>query len=78
MFATILSNANDRADVAKKLKKQDLRSATDLRNQTITLKIHGYLLCKSQLQCVLGVVDLGAMPVYEFVAKFIADIASKA
>jgi threonyl-tRNA synthetase len=81
------------ADVAKKLKNQGLRVATDLRNEKITLKIREHSMQKPPYILVMGDkekaagavavrargnVDLGVMPVDEFVAKIIADIASKA
>jgi threonyl-tRNA synthetase len=81
------------ADVAKKLKNQGLRVATDLRNEKITLKIREHSMQKLPFILVMGDkekaagavavrargnVDLGVMPVDEFVAKIIADIASKA
>lgn len=67
--------------VAKKLKDKGLRATIDLRYEKIALKIHEYSTLKilAALQYQLGGnVDLGAMPVDEFVAKITADIASKA
>ncbi len=81
------------ADVAKKLKNQGLRVATDLRNEKITLKIREHSMQKPPYILVMGDkekaagsvavrargnVDLGVMPVDDFVAKIVADIASKA
>jgi threonyl-tRNA synthetase len=81
------------ADVAKKLKNQGLRVATDLRNEKITLKIREHSMQKPPYILVMGDkekasgsvavrargnVDLGVMPVDDFVAKIIADIAAKA
>ncbi len=81
------------AQVAQKLKNQGLRVATDLRNEKITLKIREhsmqkppYILVTGDKEkasgCVAvrarGNVDLGVMPVDDFVAKIVADIASKA
>jgi threonyl-tRNA synthetase len=80
------------ADVAKKLKDKGLRVATDLRNEKITLKIREHSMQKPPYILVMGDkekaagavavrargnVDLGVMPVDEFVAKIIADIAAK-
>jgi threonyl-tRNA synthetase len=95
---TVVCGINDgQADyvafVAKKLKNQGLRVATDLRNEKIALKIRDHSMQKPPYILVLGDkekaasavavrargnVDLGVMPVDEFVAKIIADIASKA
>jgi threonyl-tRNA synthetase len=81
------------ADVAKKLKNQGLRVATDLRNEKITLKIREHSMQKHPYILVLGDkekaagsvavrargnVDLGVMPVDDFYAKIASDIASKA
>ncbi len=80
------------ADVAKKLKSQGLRVATDLRNEKITLKIREHSMQKPPYILVLGDkekaagavavrargnVDLGVMPVDDFVAKIVADITAK-
>ena len=80
-------------DVAKKLKNQGFRVVTDLRNEKINLKIREHSMQKLPYILVMGDkekvagsvavrargnVDLGVMPVDEFVAKIIADIASKA
>jgi threonyl-tRNA synthetase len=81
------------ADVAKKLKSQGLRVITDLRNEKINLKIREHSMQKPPYILVMGDkekaagavavrargnVDLGVMPVDEFVAKIIADITAKA
>ncbi len=81
------------ADVAKKLKNHGLRVATDLRNEKITLKIREHSMQKPPYILVMGDkekaagavavrargnVDLGVMPVDDFIAKIVADIASKA
>jgi threonyl-tRNA synthetase len=81
------------ADVAKKLKGQGLRAITDLRNEKINLKIREHSMQKPPYILVMGDkekaagavavrargnVDLGVMPVDEFVAKIIADINTKA
>jgi threonyl-tRNA synthetase len=81
------------ADVAKKLKDRGLRAVTDLRNEKITLKIREHSMQKPPYILVMGDkekaagsvavrargnVDLGVMPVDDFIAKILADIASKA
>jgi threonyl-tRNA synthetase len=81
------------ADVAKKLKDRGLRAVTDLRNEKITLKIREHSMQKPPYILVMGDkekaagsvavrargnVDLGVMPVDDFIAKIFADIASKA
>ncbi len=80
-------------DVAKKLRNQGLRVATDLRNEKINLKIREHSMQKLPFILVMGDkekeaasvavrargnVDLGVMPVDDFIAKIVADIASKA
>ena len=80
------------ADVAKKLKNQGLRVATDLRNEKINLKIREHSMQKLPFILVMGDkekeagaasvrargnIDLGVMPVDEFVAKIVQDIAAK-
>ena len=80
------------ADVAAKLKSHGLRVITDLRNEKINLKIREhsmqkppYILVMGDKEKVAGAVavrargnvDLGVMPVNEFVAKIIADINAK-
>ena len=80
------------ADVAKKLKNQGLRVATDLRNEKINLKIREHSMQKPPYILVMGDkekaagavavrargnVDLGVMPLNEFVDKIIADINAK-
>lgn len=79
--------------MAKKLRHQGLRVATDLRNEKINLKIRGHSMQKLPFILVMGDkekeagavavrargnVDLGVMPVDAFIAKLTADIASKA
>jgi threonyl-tRNA synthetase len=81
------------AEVAKKLRNQGLRVATDLRNEKINLKIREHSMQKLPYILVMGDkekeagsvavrargnVDLGVMPVDDFIAKITADIASKA
>ena len=81
------------ADVATQLKSQGLRVITDLRNEKINLKIREHSMQKPPYILVMGDkekaagavavrargnVDLGVMPVDEFVAKIIADINAKA
>jgi threonyl-tRNA synthetase len=81
------------AEVAKKLRNQGLRVATDLRNEKINLKIREHSMQKLPFILVMGDkekeagavavrargnVDLGVMPVDDFIAKLTADIASKA
>jgi threonyl-tRNA synthetase len=81
------------AAVAKKLRHQGLRVATDLRNEKINLKIREHSMQKLPYILVMGDkekeagsvavrargnVDLGVMPVDDFIAKISADIASKA
>jgi threonyl-tRNA synthetase len=81
------------AQVAKKLRNQGLRVATDLRNEKINLKIREHSMQKLPFILVMGDkekeagavavrargnVDLGVMPVDDFVAKIVSDIASKA
>jgi threonyl-tRNA synthetase len=80
-------------EVAKKLRNQGLRVATDLRNEKINLKIREHSMQKLPFILVMGDkekeagsvavrargnVDLGVMPVDAFIAKILADIASKA
>jgi threonyl-tRNA synthetase len=80
-------------EVAKKLRNQGLRVALDLRNEKINLKIREHSMQKLPFILVMGDkekeagsvavrargnVDLGVMPVDDFVAKIAADIASKA
>jgi threonyl-tRNA synthetase len=80
-------------EVAKKLRNQGLRVATDLRNEKINLKIREHSMQKLPFILVMGDkekeagsvavrargnVDLGVMPVDAFIAKLTADIASKA
>ena len=80
------------ADVAAKLKSHGFRVITDLRNEKINLKIREhsmqkppYILVMGDKEKVTGAVavrargnvDLGVMPVDEFVAKIIADINAK-
>jgi threonyl-tRNA synthetase len=81
------------AEVAKKLRNQGLRVATDLRNEKINLKIREHSMQKLPYILVMGDkekeagsvavrargnVDLGVMPVDDFIAKLTTDIASKA
>ncbi len=81
------------AQVAKKLRNQGFRVATDLRNEKINLKIREHSMQKLPFILVMGDkekeagsvavrargnVDLGVMPVDDFIAKLTADIASKA
>jgi threonyl-tRNA synthetase len=81
------------AEVAKKLRNQGLRVATDLRNEKINLKIREHSMQKLPFILVMGDkekeaasvavrargnVDLGVMLVDDFVAKIAASIASKA
>jgi threonyl-tRNA synthetase len=81
------------SEIAKKLKNQGLRVVTDLRNEKITLKIrehsmqkHPYILVMGDKEKAAGSVavrargnvDLGVMPVDDFLAKINADITSKA
>jgi threonyl-tRNA synthetase len=80
-------------EVAKKLRNQGLGVATDLRNEKINLKIREHSMQKLPFILVMGDkekevgavavrargnVDLGVMPVDDFIAKITADIASKA
>ena len=80
------------ADVAAKLKSHGLRVITDLRNEKINLKIREHSMQKTPYILVMGDkekaagavavrargnVDLGVMPVNEFVAKIITDINAK-
>jgi threonyl-tRNA synthetase len=80
-------------EVAKKLRNQGLRVATDLRNEKINLKIREHSMQKLPFILVMGDkekeaasvavrargnVDLGVMPVDDFIAKIVASIASKA
>ena len=80
------------ADVAAKLKSHGFRVITDLRNEKINLKIREHSMQKPPYILVMGDkekfagavavrargnVDLGVMPVDEFVAKIIADINAK-
>ncbi len=81
------------ADVAQKLKIQGFRVATDLRNEKITLKIREHSMQKTPYILVMGDkekaagtvavrargnVDLGMMPVDDFIAKIVIDIIAKA
>jgi threonyl-tRNA synthetase len=81
------------AEMAKKLRIQGFRVATDLRNEKINLKIREHSMQKLPFILVMGDkekeagsvavrargnVDLGVMPVDAFIAKLTADIASKA
>ena len=81
------------AEIAKKLKNQGLRAVTDLRNEKITLKIREHSMQKLPYILVMGDkekaagsvavrargnVDLGVMPLDDFLAKINSDIASKA
>jgi threonyl-tRNA synthetase len=80
-------------EVAKKLRNQGLRVSTDLRNEKINLKIREHSMQKLPFILVMGDkekeagsvavrargnVDLGVMPVDDFIQKILADIASKA
>ncbi|MEJ8840369.1 threonine--tRNA ligase [Ramlibacter sp. AN1133] len=79
-------------EVAKSLRNQGLRVATDLRNEKITYKIREhslqkppYLLVVGEKEKAAGAVavrargnkDLGVMPLAEFSQRIAADIASK-
>jgi threonyl-tRNA synthetase len=81
------------ANVAQKLKIQGFRVATDLRNEKITLKMREhsmqkppYILVMGDKEkaagivavCARGNVDLGVMPVDDFIAKIVTDITAKA
>jgi threonyl-tRNA synthetase len=81
------------ADVAKKLKDQGFRVTTDLRNEKITLKIREHSMQKPPYILVMGDkekaagtvavrargnLDLGVMPVDDFIAKIVTDITAKA
>jgi threonyl-tRNA synthetase len=80
-------------EVAKALQKQGLRATSDLRNEKITYKIREHSLQKVPYILVVGDkekasgavsvrargnLDLGAMPLGDFTAKLVDDIARKA
>jgi threonyl-tRNA synthetase len=87
------SSADYARQVAKSLQKQGLRVESDLRNEKITYKIREHSLQKVPYILVVGDKekangavsvrargnrDLGAMPLGDFSAKLVEDIASKA
>jgi len=90
----ISENSADYAqEVAKTLQKQGLRVESDLRNEKITYKIREHSLQKVPYILVVGDkekasgavsvrargnLDLGAMPLGDFTAKLVDDIARKA
>jgi threonyl-tRNA synthetase len=90
----ISENSADYArEVAKSLQKQGLRAESDLRNEKITYKIREHSLQKVPYILVVGDkekasgavsvrargnLDLGAMPLGDFTAKLVDDIARKA
>jgi threonyl-tRNA synthetase len=90
----ISENSADYAqEVAKALQKQGLRATSDLRNEKITYKIREHSLQKVPYILVVGDkekasgavsvrargnLDLGAMPLGDFTAKLVDDIARKA
>jgi len=90
----ISENSADYAqEVAKALQKQGLRAGSDLRNEKITYKIREHSLQKVPYILVVGDkekasgavsvrargnLDLGAMPLGDFTAKLVDDIARKA
>jgi threonyl-tRNA synthetase len=90
----ISENSADYAqEVAKTLQKQGLRAVSDLRNEKITYKIREHSLQKVPYILVVGDkekasgavsvrargnLDLGAMPLGDFTAKLVDDIARKA
>ena len=90
----ISENSADYAqEVAKTLQKQGLRAESDLRNEKITYKIREhslqkvpYILVVGDKEKASGAVsvrargnhDLGAMPLGDFTAKLVDDIARKA
>jgi threonyl-tRNA synthetase len=90
----ISENSADYAqEVAKTLQKQGLRAEADLRNEKITYKIREHSLQKVPYILVVGDkekangavsvrargnLDLGAMPLGDFTAKLVDDIARKA
>jgi threonyl-tRNA synthetase len=90
----ISENSADYAqEVAKALQKQGLRAEADLRNEKITYKIREhslqkvpYILVVGDKEKAIGAVsvrargnlDLGAMPLGDFTAKLVDDIARKA
>jgi threonyl-tRNA synthetase len=90
----ISENSADYAqEVTKTLQKQGLRAEGDLRNEKITYKIREHSLQKVPFILVVGDKekasgavsvrargnhDLGAMPLGEFTAKLVDDIARKA
>ncbi|HSC63352.1 MAG TPA: threonine--tRNA ligase [Caldimonas sp.] len=90
----ISENSADYAqEVAKTLQKQGLRAEADLRNEKITYKIREHSLQKVPFILVVGDkekasgavsvrargnLDLGAMPLGDFTAKLVDDIARKA
>ncbi|HET8746469.1 MAG TPA: threonine--tRNA ligase [Ramlibacter sp.] len=95
--AVVLNITDQQADyvneVAKSLRNQGLRVATDLRNEKITYKIREhslqkppYLLVVGDKEKAAGAVavrargnkDLGVMPLEEFSKRIAGDIASKA
>jgi threonyl-tRNA synthetase len=80
-------------EVAKRLQKQGLRIESDLRNEKITYKIREhsmqkvpYILVVGDKEKANGAVsvrargnrDLGVMPLGDFSAKLVEDIAAKA
>jgi threonyl-tRNA synthetase len=86
------SSAGYAREVAKTLQKQGLRVESDLRNEKITYKIREHSLQKVPYILVVGDKekangavsvrargnrDLGAMPLGDFSAKLVEDIASK-
>jgi threonyl-tRNA synthetase len=92
VLGSVGATTDAQADVAKKPKNQGLRLATDLPNEKITLKLREHSMQKPPYILVMGDkekaagavpvrargnVDLGVMPVDEFVAKIIADIKAK-
>jgi threonyl-tRNA synthetase len=86
------SSADYALEVAKALQKQGLRVESDLRNEKITYKIREhslqkvpYILVVGDKEKASGAVsvrargnrDLGAMPLGDFTAKLVEDIAAK-